>query len=62
MPIPGTNASHSPEGLWRNITLASAFQPLKFPTTETRVAFGAQTRKFTPSTPSTVRRWAPSLL
>ena len=39
-----------------------ASQSLKSPTTLTPVALGAQTAKFTPSTPSIVRNCAPSLL
>jgi hypothetical protein len=45
----------------QRIALRRPSHSLKLPTTETRLAFGAQTAKWKPSMPSSVIGWAPSL-
>jgi hypothetical protein len=57
---PGMNSSHTPLGMCFRMACLRRSQPLKSPTTLTLSALGAQTAKFTPVTPLTVRRWAPS--
>ena len=52
MTIPGTNSSNTPHSTRFRIGCRRPSQLLNGPTTLTRLAFGAQTRKATPSTPS----------
>ena len=51
-PRPGTNSSQMPLGMCLRIGWRRPSQSLKSPMTLTPVALGAQTAKFTPSTPS----------
>ena len=51
---PGTNSSQMPLGMCFRMGWRRPSQSLKSPTTLTLVALGAQTAKFTPSTPSIV--------
>jgi len=57
---PGTNSSQIPDVPSERIGCRRPSQELKSPTTETERAFGAQTAKAVPRTPSSSRTWAPS--
>ena len=57
---PGMKISHTPDGTSLRIGCTRPSQRLKSPMTLTRCAFGAQTAKCTPVTPSIVTRWLPS--
>ncbi len=59
-PRPGMNVSHTPVAPRRRIGWRRPSQMLKSPTTDTRCAFGAQTAKCVPATPSCVIACAPS--
>ena len=61
-PRPGTNNSQMPLGMCFRIGCRRPSQALKSPMTLTPWAFGAQTAKFTPSTPSIVRRMGAQLV
>ena len=61
-PDPGTNSSQKPLGMCFRIGWRRPSQALKSPTTLTLVALGAQTAKFTPSTPSIVRKLGAQLV
>ena len=61
-PTRGTNSSQTPAAWRRRIGWRRPSQALKSPTTATRSAFGAQTAKRTPATPSIVMALAPSAL
>ena len=54
-PTPGRKISHTPHSRRRRIGWRRASQKLKSPTTLTWEAFGAQTAKLVPATPSITR-------